>query len=278
MRGRIENMLGDSRAFRTCSTWCAASPRFPAPSPSTARAAPARNSSPAPCTSSAPAHPSPFVAINCGGIPEQLLESELFGYKKGAFTGANEDKEGLFVSANGGTIFLDEIGEMPLMLQVKLLRVLDNSTVTPVGGTQSIKVDVRIISATNRDLKKMSDKGDFRSDLYYRLNVIPIMVPPLRERADDIPLLAAHFVQAHAAAMQRPPHRASRPRPSRLLRHYTWPGNVRELSNTIERVCRAVRRHPYRDSPISPTTSRTSRQTPSPMSRLSHRTASTSRP
>jgi transcriptional regulator with PAS, ATPase and Fis domain len=164
--------------------------------------------SPARCTSSAPRAPKPFVAINCGGIPEQLLESELFGYKRGAFTGANDDKEGLFVSANGGTIFLDEIGEMPLMLQVKLLRVLDNSTVTPVGGTQSIKVDVRIISATNRDLKKMSDKGEFRSDLYYRLNVIPIMVPSLRERADDIPHLARHFVKARAEAMGRAPHGA----------------------------------------------------------------------
>ena len=185
----------------------------------------------------------PFVAINCGGIPESLLESELFGYKKGAFTGANEDKEGLFVVANGGTIFLDEIGEMPLMLQVKLLRVLDNSTVTPVGGTQSTKVDVRIISATNRDLKKMSDKGEFRSDLYYRLNVIPIHVPPLRERLEDIPWLSSHFVTTRGAHMGRPNLEISAEAAAALSR-YPWPGNVRELGNVIERavaLCRGQR-------------------------------------
>ena len=177
----------------------------------------------------------PFVAINCGGIPESLLESELFGYKKGAFTGANEDKEGLFAVANGGTLFLDEIGEMPLMLQVKLLRVLDNSTVTPVGGTNLIKVDVRIISATNRDLEKMSEEGEFRSDLYYRLNVIPINVPPLRERADDIPLLARFFTDSHTKNMGR----AGMPITDdamKLLRAYHWPGNVRELGNVLERA------------------------------------------
>lgn len=184
----------------------------------------------------------PFVAINCGGIPENLLESELFGYKKGAFTGATEDKEGLFVVANGGTIFLDEIGEMPQMLQVKLLRVLDNNTVTPVGGTQAIKVDVRIISATNRDLKKMSDKGEFRSDLYYRLNVIPIHMPPLRERLEDIPLLAKHFVAARGASMGRPGLDIAADAAAALL-HYPWPGNVRELGNVIERavaLCRSM--------------------------------------
>ncbi|MFP4500998.1 MAG: sigma-54-dependent transcriptional regulator [Candidatus Hydrogenedentota bacterium] len=177
----------------------------------------------------------PFVAINCGGIPENLLESELFGYKKGAFTGATEDKEGLFVVANGGTVFLDEIGEMPPMLQVKLLRVLDNSMVTPVGGTSSIKVDVRLISATNRDLGKMADEGTFRKDLYYRLNVIPLTVPPLRERADDIPLLARHFVQEHAAHMGLPDREISSAAMA-CLQRYAWPGNVRELGNAIERA------------------------------------------
>ncbi len=177
----------------------------------------------------------PFVAINCGGIPETLLESELFGYKKGAFTGANEDKEGLFAVANGGTLFLDEIGEMPLQLQVKLLRVLDNNTVTPVGGTQAIKVDVRIISATNRDLEAMSEEGGFRSDLYYRLNVIPITMPPLRERADDIPLLARHFAKSHAENMGRKPLEIS-PEAESSLRSYSWPGNVRELGNVMERA------------------------------------------
>ena len=177
----------------------------------------------------------PFVAINCGGIPETLLESELFGYKKGAFTGANEDKEGLFVSANGGTLFLDEIGEMPLMLQVKLLRVLDNNLVTPVGGTTSTKVDVRLVSATNRDLQKMSEEGEFRSDLYYRLNVIPLTVPALRERREDIPLLAKHFIQSHAKRMGCPAPGIDAEAMG-LLARYGWPGNVRQLGNMMERV------------------------------------------
>ncbi len=177
----------------------------------------------------------PFVAINCGGIPETLLESELFGYKKGAFTGANEDKEGLFVTANGGTLFLDEIGEMPLMLQVKLLRVLDNSMVTPVGGTSSTKVDVRLLSATNRDLQKMSEEGDFRSDLYYRLNVIPLVVPSLRERREDIPVLAKHFIQSHAKRMGCVAP-GMEDEALGLLKRYGWPGNVRQLGNMMERV------------------------------------------
>ncbi|MBI2424865.1 MAG: sigma-54-dependent Fis family transcriptional regulator [Candidatus Hydrogenedentes bacterium] len=177
----------------------------------------------------------PFVAINCGGIPENLLESELFGHKKGSFTGAHEDKEGLFVVANGGTIFLDEIGEMPLMLQVKLLRVLDNSIVTPVGGTSDIKVDVRIISATNRDLESMAEEGTFRSDLYYRLNVIPVTVPPLRQRPDDIALLAHNFMQVHANTMGRGAMELSKEAEEALCR-YLWPGNVRELRNVMERA------------------------------------------
>lgn len=177
----------------------------------------------------------PFVAINCGGIPENLLESELFGYRKGAFTGATEDKEGLFVVANGGTVFLDEIGEMPLLLQAKLLRVLDNQTITPVGGVSEIKVDVRIISATNRNLEQMAEEGVFRHDLYYRLNVIPIQVPPLRERRDDIPLLAHHFIHKHAAKIGRAITGISNDALAALSR-YAWPGNVRELGNVLERV------------------------------------------
>lgn len=177
----------------------------------------------------------PFVAINCGGIPETLLESELFGHKKGAFTGAFEDKEGLFVVANGGTVFLDEIGEMPLVLQAKLLRVLDQYTVTPVGGASEIKVDVRLISATNRDLEKMAEEGGFRKDLYYRLNVIPIRVPPLRERAEDIPLLTRHFLQRHAGQMGRGQMGISA-EAERALERYAWPGNVRELGNVLERA------------------------------------------
>lgn len=177
----------------------------------------------------------PFVAVNCGGFPENLLESELFGHKKGSFTGAYEDKEGLFVVADGGSLFLDEIGEMPMALQVKLLRVLDNSIIHPVGGTVGKKVDVRIISATNRDLAQMAHEGAFREDLYYRLNVIPITVPPLRDRAEDIPLLIRHFVKVHAEKMKRGEIRVSDDVESLLL-GYPWPGNVRELTNLLERA------------------------------------------
>ncbi|HOD50643.1 MAG TPA: sigma-54 dependent transcriptional regulator [Candidatus Hydrogenedentes bacterium] len=177
----------------------------------------------------------PFVAINCGGFPENLLESELFGHKKGSFTGAVEDKEGLFVVADGGTLFLDEVGEMPLSLQVKLLRVLDNQTIMPVGGTTTIKVDVRIISATNRNLEEMAKSGEFREDLYYRLNVIPITVPPLRDREGDVPLLARHFAKAHAARLGCGPVDIS-PEAEEALDNFRWPGNVRELENVLERA------------------------------------------
>ena len=185
----------------------------------------------------------PFVAINCGGIPENLLESELFGHKKGAFTGAIEDKEGLFVVADGGTLFLDEIGEMPHALQVKLLRVLDNGRVMPIGGVSEIPVNVRIISATNRDLEHMVQEGAFRTDLYYRLNVIPILVPPLRERVDDIPLLARHFIASHAVRLGRGTLDIA-PEAEEALRKFTWAGNVRELENVLERavaLCNATR-------------------------------------
>jgi two-component system, NtrC family, response regulator PilR len=177
----------------------------------------------------------PFVALNCGGVPENLLESELFGHKKGAFTGAHEDKEGLFVAADGGSLFLDEIGEMPLSLQVKLLRVLDNNVVTPIGATTGHEVDVRIISATNRVLEDMVKEGTFREDLFYRLNVIPVEVPPLRDRADDVPLLARHFVSAASEKMNRNGVRLSAEAES-VLSAFAWPGNVRELQNVIERA------------------------------------------
>ena len=177
----------------------------------------------------------PFVAINCGGIPENLLESELFGHKKGSFTGAVEDKEGLMVVADGGTLFLDEIGEMPMPLQVKLLRVLDNSRVMPVGGVSEVPVNVRIISATNRDLEKMVQQNLFRKDLYYRLNVIPIVVPPLRERVDDIPLLARHFVAGHARRMGLQELTITQEATDTLCA-FTWAGNVRELENVLERA------------------------------------------
>jgi two-component system response regulator PilR (NtrC family) len=179
--------------------------------------------------------PKPFVAVNCGGFPENLLESELFGHKKGSFTGAIEDKEGLFVVADGGTLFLDEIGEMPLTLQVKLLRVLDNAIVYPVGGTSGRKVDVRIISATNRNLEERVAEGAFREDLFYRLNVIPITVPSLRDHADDIPLLARTFLTKHTANMGRGPLTLSAEAEGALL-SFNWPGNVRELNNVLERA------------------------------------------
>ena len=177
----------------------------------------------------------PFVSVNCGAFPETLLESELFGYVKGAFTGANQNKRGLFEVADGGTIFLDEISEMTLAMQVKLLRVLQERTVRPVGGTNEIAVDVRVIAATNRDLDKTVAEGTFREDLYYRLSVIPVRVPPLRERKEDIPLLANHFLKKYAGAAGRSITRINTQSLQDLC-GYEWPGNVRQLENTIERA------------------------------------------
>lgn len=175
-----------------------------------------------------------FVSINCGAFPETLLESELFGYVKGAFTGANQNKRGLFEMANGGTIFLDEISEMPLPMQVKLLRALQERAIRPVGGTQEIPVDVRVVAATNKDLHKLAIEGQFREDLYYRLNVIPIVVPPLRDRDDDVVLLANSFVKRFAAQMGKSITRIA-PASIAAIKGYDWPGNVRVLENTIER-------------------------------------------
>ncbi|HZP16447.1 MAG TPA: sigma-54 dependent transcriptional regulator [Terriglobales bacterium] len=177
----------------------------------------------------------PFVSINCGAFPETLLESELFGYVKGAFTGATQNKRGLFEVADGGTIFLDEIGEMSLTMQVKLLRVLQERCVRPVGGTNEIAIDVRVIAATNRDLERQVAENTFREDLYYRLSVIPITVPPLRERREDVPLLVNHFVKKCARAAGK---NITRVKPESLaaLAGYDWPGNVRQLENAIERA------------------------------------------
>jgi two-component system, NtrC family, response regulator PilR len=177
----------------------------------------------------------PFVSVNCGAFPETLLESELFGYLKGAFTGATQNKRGLFEVAGGGTIFLDEISEMTLAMQVKLLRVLQERSVRPVGGTSEIPVDVRVIAATNRDLDKAVAENLFREDLYYRLNVIPIRVPNLRERREDIPLLANHFLKKYAAAANRSILRLNQKSLDSLC-GYEWPGNVRQLENTVERA------------------------------------------
>jgi two-component system response regulator HydG len=177
----------------------------------------------------------PFVTVNCAAITESLLESELFGHEKGAFTGAERRKEGRFVQADGGSLFLDEVGEMPATMQVKLLRVLQERELTRVGGEQVIPVDVRLIVATNQDLKRMADSGAFRKDLFYRLNVVELNAPPLRDRREDIPLLAAHFL-AHFARKNRKTVDRFSPRAMDLLIRHPWPGNVRELMNTIERA------------------------------------------
>jgi len=176
----------------------------------------------------------PFVVINCGGVPESLLESELFGYMKGAFTGAYADKPGLFEIARGGTIFLDEIGDLPSLLQVKLLRVVQEKTFRRVGGAEDKKVDIRIISATNKNLEEKVNDGSFREDLYFRLNVIPIQIPPLRERKEDIPVLTNYFIEKYSKAFGKEIKKISS-YALELLMKYPFPGNVRELENIIER-------------------------------------------
>src|SRR2546427_4079781 len=175
----------------------------------------------------------PFVSINCGAIPRDLLESNLFGHVKGSFTGAVRDSQGLLQVAEGGTFFLDEVGETPLATQVKLLRALQEREIIPVGGTQTIKIDCRLVAATNSDLERDVAEGRFRADLYYRLNVIPIKLPPLRQRRDDIPLLVDHFLKRFA---QNNPAKTVSKEAMELLMKYDWPGNVRELENIIERA------------------------------------------
>jgi transcriptional regulator with PAS, ATPase and Fis domain len=179
----------------------------------------------------------PFIAVNCGAIPPELLESEMFGHERGAFTGAIGTRMGMFQLANGGTIFLDEIGEMTSQLQVKLLRVLQDREIRPVGADRTVKVDVRVLAATNRELSVEVEKGRFREDLFYRLQVIPLLIPPLRERRSDIPILVQHFLEKHNAKRQgaSAPVRIS----DEALVHlweYDWPGNVRELENLVERL------------------------------------------
>jgi len=177
----------------------------------------------------------PFVPINCGAIPEGLVESELFGHVRGAFTGANADRPGLFKAAQGGTIFLDEVGELPLPAQVKLLRAIQERRIKPVGGTRDFEVDARIIASTNRDLAEEVKEGGFREDLFYRLNVIQVQVPPLRERREDILALAEHFIVRYSAEADRPALPLSKEALA-YLQGYGWPGNVRELQNAIERA------------------------------------------
>ena len=176
-----------------------------------------------------------FVTVNCGAIPEQLLESELFGHIRGAFTDAHRDKNGLFLEADGGTILLDEIGDMPPPVQVKLLRVLQEGEVRRLGEARPRPVDVRVVAATLHDLEQRVKDGSFREDLFYRLNVLPIRLPPLRERPDDIPLLVEHFIERHNAVMQTPV-RGITPRAMSCFAAHAWPGNVRELENAVERA------------------------------------------
>jgi two-component system, NtrC family, nitrogen regulation response regulator NtrX len=192
----------------------------------------------------------PFIEVNCAAIPEELIESELFGHAKGAFTGAVADRRGKFEAASGGTLFLDEVGDMSLKTQAKVLRALQEQVVEPVGGHQSIRVDVRVIAATNKDLSEEIRRGRFREDLFFRLNVIPIFVPPLRERQDDVMRLAEHFIAEFAREYGRRPKTLSTAS-ARVLRAYRWPGNVRELRNVIERLMIMVPGHVIEERDLS---------------------------
>jgi DNA-binding NtrC family response regulator len=177
----------------------------------------------------------PFVAVNCAAIPEELFESELFGHRRGAFTGAGETRRGHFQLASSGTLLLDEIGEMPLVLQTKLLRAIEEKKITPIGAERPVDIDVRFIATTNRDLRERVERGTFRADLFYRLSVLPVRVPPLRERLEDIPILAEHFL-AESARRCKKPVRSIAPGALEALIRYPWPGNVRELENVVERA------------------------------------------
>ncbi|RLA95201.1 MAG: sigma-54-dependent Fis family transcriptional regulator, partial [Deltaproteobacteria bacterium] len=177
----------------------------------------------------------PFIPINCGAIPENLFESELFGFKKGSFTGATMDKDGVFRAANGGTLFLDEVGEIPVHIQVKLLRAIESKEIKPLGSNYSVKVDVRVLSATNKNLQKEIEEGNFREDLYYRLNIIEIHLPSLSERREDIPLLVEHFIRKYNKELKRKVRGVDN-ETMKVLMNYQWKGEVRELENMIERA------------------------------------------
>ena len=185
---------------------------------------------------------SPFVVINCSALPESLLETELFGHEEGAFTGATKQRTGKFEYANKGTVFFDEMGNLPLSMQTKLLRLLQEKSFERIGGNQTIKVDVRVIAATNRDLNKLSEEGSFREDLYYRLNVIPIKLPPLNERREDIPLLVTHFVEKYNKTFKKDIKSVSQ-NALNIMMSYHWPGNVRELENLVERAMIMAKSH-----------------------------------
>jgi DNA-binding NtrC family response regulator len=192
----------------------------------------------------------PFVAINCAAVPETLLESELFGHERGAFTSAVAQRKGRFELADGGTLFLDEVGDIPAAMQAKLLRVLQERRFERVGGTESIEVDVRLLAATNRSLQRLVKQGTFREDLYYRLNVVKIDLPPLRDRAEDIPLLATHFTRKYALPGEE--SRQISPQAMDVLLHYRWPGNIRELENAVERACVTARDGTVRPEDLPP--------------------------
>ncbi|HEX2928716.1 MAG TPA: sigma 54-interacting transcriptional regulator, partial [Candidatus Binatia bacterium] len=198
-----------------------------------------------------PRNGKPFVAVNCGAIPEALMESELFGHVRGAFTGAVSDHAGLFKQAEQGTIFLDEVGELPLHLQVKLLRVLQEKSFTPVGGSKSVKVDVRVISATNRDLRKELEEGRFREDLFYRLNVVQMVMPPLRSRKDDIPTLVHYFLRKFADSHDKKVEEISSGGLMRLM-NYSYPGNVRELENILEHAVAVTNKNILTEDDLPP--------------------------
>ena len=185
--------------------------------------------------SRSPRQGKPFITLNCAALPESLVESELFGHRKGAFTGAVGNQTGRLQAADGGTLFMDEVDSLPLPVQAKLLRFLETGEIQPVGDTQALRVDVRIIAATNTELEERIEKGEFRRDLYYRLNVVPLEIPPLRERMGDIPLLLNHFLKFFAEDHRLPPCTLSKPALARLQEH-PWPGNVRELRNVCERL------------------------------------------
>jgi two-component system response regulator GlrR len=206
----------------------------------------------------------PFVAVNCAALPETLLESELFGHEKGSFTGAIKSSRGLFVQAQGGTIFLDEIGDMPLSIQAKFLRVLQERQFHPVGADQPVEVDVRVIVATNKDLEEGVRQGTFRDDLYYRIHVIPLALPPLRERKDDIPILVSHFIKKYGAQMGKKV-KGLKPAAIQRLMVHDWPGNVRELENTIEYAVAMTREDVISEDLILPSKSVSAEQAIKPL-------------
>jgi two-component system, NtrC family, response regulator AtoC len=231
----LDDIIGQSAAFREVMSLASRVAAYPTTVLLTGESGTGKEALARAIHRQSPRAAEPFVGINCGAIPENLLESELFGHEKGAFTGAERAREGLFAEADGGTLFLDEIGELPQSLQVKLLRALQERRVRPVGGSREREVDVRVITATARDLIEDVATNRFREDLYYRINVVHLHMPPLRMRRDDIPLLTEHFLERHSERLGLPA-KPIKPEVMALLVRYVWPGNVRELENVLERA------------------------------------------